>query len=174
MDTNDSDSEDSMETNDSDWDDSSTTENSDSGEEIRDFLDLEVASVSDLKLDQYSKQKYYSSPKQKCKYEPSSQWTNKSIQKYINKMRDKLIGEIKKGQEAALKNYDKIKNELKVDKSASDEEIDRNVASRLFENQFMFLLLDMKSKFKNRNTVFELYLVRLDFYLNKRERQQLK
>ena len=90
----------------------------------------------------------------------------------MNNMRDKLINEIKKFQEEALNNYDKIKEELAITgKLANDKEIDQNLMSRLFEKQFMFFILDER---KNNNSVFKMYLVVLDFFLNNNELNFLK
>lgn len=121
----------------------------------------------------YWRQSIYKYPKEseKAKNEPPPLLSN--VHKFLNNMRDEMIDELKKGQEAALKNYEKIKNEIKVDKLASEEEFDRSVVSRLFEKQFMFLLLDNKYESKN-NSPFKLYLIVLDFYLNKHEKEILR
>lgn len=98
------------------------------------------------------------------KHEPPLLSTN--VHQFLNKMRDELLGELKRGQEEALKHYDKIKNEIKVDKL--DEEIDRNRSSRLFENEYMFLILDGKSEHQKGCLPFKMYLIVLDFYVDKK------
>lgn len=148
-------------------------------EEIRpDCFDLEtVQKLFGLEpsvfLDPYStKKNKYKYSKEKAKHEPPPLSSN--VRKFLNNMRDELIGELKKGQEEAIKNYDKIKSELKVNKQANEEEFDRSIASRLFENKFMFLLIDNDSECKNQSSPFKMYLIVMDFYLNKHERKLLK
>lgn len=112
--------------------------------------------------DPYSNESWFNHSKEKAT----------DVHKYLNNKRDKLISEIKRGQEEALKNYEKIKSELIVGKPAiNDEEIDRNVATRLFDNEFMFLILDKDSNCQKQDSPFKLYLIVLDFYVNKNERQ---
>ena len=142
------------------------------------FLDLEsIPNVLELEESVFTnpymtKKNKYRYPKEKAKHEPPPISSN--VRKFLNKMRDELIGEIKKAQEEAIKNYEKIKSELKVNKTASEEEFDRSVATRLFENKSMFLLIDHDSDCKNQSSPFKMYLIVLDFYLNKHERQLLK
>lgn len=150
------------------------SKNSDREEEIHYCLDLESPSQNFNKIvdsDPFWEHSKYNYSKVNAKQDETEPL---SID-VLNKMRDELIDELKKGQHEALKYYETIKNELKIDKMASDEEIDRNVMARLFEKQFMFLYLDNKKyNYRNWNSPFKLYLVVLDFYLNKHERQLLK
>ena len=122
--------------------------------------------------DPYMNEREYEYSGVETKHEPPSVSSN--VRQFLNNMRDEMINEIRKGEEEALKNYKNIKSELKIDKLASDEEIDRDVATRLFENKSMFLLLDINSKSKNKDSPFKLYLFVVDFYLNKQERKLLK
>ena len=122
--------------------------------------------------DPYTNEREYEYSEIVAKHEPPSISSN--VRQFLNNMRDEMINEIRKGEEEALKNYKTIKSELKIDKLASDEEIDRDVATRLFENKSMFLLLDINSKSKNKDSPFKLYLFVVDFYLNKQERKLLK
>lgn len=108
----------------------------------------------------------------KAKYEPLPK--SSKVCQFLNNMRDKMISEIQNCQKEAFKNYTRIKSELKADKSASDEEIDRTVATRLFKNKFMFLVKNRKLNSKKKWSPFNLYLFVVDFYLNKHERKLLK
>lgn len=123
--------------------------------------------------DPYLKQSKFKYPKEKAKYEPPPSTAN--VHQFLNQMRDELIAEIKKGQEAALNYFETIKADLKVDQLESDEEIDQNLMAKLFETQFMFLILDTDDcEIKIRNSPFKLYLIVLDFYLNEQERELFK
>ena len=122
--------------------------------------------------DPYMNEREYEYSGVETKHEPPSVSSN--VRQFLNNMRDEMINEIRKGEEEALKNYKTIKSELKIDKLASDEEIDRDVATRLFENKSMFLLLDINSNSENNDSLFKLYLFVVDFYLNKHQRKLLK
>ena len=157
--------------------DDSDLDRSDSNEEEEtpDFLDLESPNVDIFKIlyyDPYLKRSEYKYPKEKAKHEQSELSTN--VHTFLNNIREEMIRELKKGQEEALKNYEKIKSEVKVDKLASEEEMDRKVNAKLFENQIMLLVLDKNSESTNKNSPFKLYLIVLDFYLNRHERHLLK
>ena len=157
--------------------DDSDLDRSDSNEEEEtpDFLDLESQNTTINQIISYNpywKRSEYKYPKEKAKHEPSELSTN--VHKFLNNIREEMIRELKKGQEEALKYYEKIKSEVKVDKLASEEEMDRKINAKLFENQIMLLVLDKNSKSTNGNSPFKLYLIVLDFYLNRHERHLLK
>lgn len=90
---------------------------------------------------------------------------NKRI--YVNQMRDQLIKELEKGQSEAFEYYETIKNE--IDKSMSQEDIE----SIVFANNYYFIII-RKIYYPQVVNPFKMHLVKLDFYLNCRERDLLK
>lgn len=148
--------------------DSFNTNSSYKTEENPDDLDLESSNANLKKIvnyQPYSKEVKYTYPEEKAKHEPPPPpMTN--VHQFLNKMREEMIGQIKRYQEKSLKYYETIKNELKVQKLESEEEI----LGRLFEREFSFLILEKTSHCKaNKNSPFNMYLIVLDFYVNKHE-----
>lgn len=102
---------------------------------------------------------------------------------YLNRSRDDLLSELEKFQGESLQHLDTIRNReklkrLKRDESLSYEEQREELTAKLFENKFVFVLdFQVNSNGQVRKTVesvFRLYLLVLDFYLNENERLLLK
>lgn len=144
------------------------------------YSHLDVDSIEDpLRLDEeivfsspYEKGDYkYYGKREKEEYIPRSG----NVHKFLNKSRDQLIDVLKKAQKEALENYELIKNELKWDKSASEEEDREDLKARLFQNKSLLLFSqNANSYIPNRNSPFKLFLFVIDFYLNKYEREVLR
>ena len=103
-----------------------------------------------------------------------------NLHDFLNQKRDEYISEIKKAEKEAFEHFESIKSELRVlDKSAREEEIERDLKSRLFEKKSMFIWsVDDNPKlgieWAKKPFPFKLLLFVFDFYLNKNEQELLK
>lgn len=115
----------------------------------------------------------------KSSFLDSQQTTKMNIHDYLNKTRDELIAELEKAQEQTFIHYESIKDTLKKDEAITncenDEERTELVKSLLFDKKFAFILnIEKMDYLQELDSPFKLYLVVLDFYVNRNERELLK
>lgn len=95
-----------------------------------------------------------------------------SINSYLNHVRYEMIAELERAQEEAFIRYEIVKSQFNKNKNSildDNEKKGDQLFELVFENKFYFLL-NMDVSFNQRfRAPFKLYLVRLDFYLNKSE-----
>lgn len=82
-------------------------------------------------------------------------------------MRDEMIKHLKIAEEETLEYFKMIKDELRQDKTLSDEEL----LKKLFAKGSAYIFSSPNS---NRSNPFTLYLVFFDFYLDKSQQNILK
>lgn len=98
-----------------------------------------------------------------------------NVREHLNSARKELIDELNKGKEQARALYESIKHELKIEHSDLHDEDEKrqHLFARLFANKFHFIINTEQHDKSAYNSPFKLYLVELDFYLNKNERDIL-
>lgn len=93
------------------------------------------------------------------------------VMSYVNQIRSQLIDELNEAQTRTLKYYETIREEINDNDMSRDE-----IESRLFAKDYYFTLtLNNKEEedFHDFGSPFKMHLVKLDFYLNARERDIL-
>lgn len=87
---------------------------------------------------------------------------------YIKSMRNEMLDELRKSRDETLLRYENIKNDL--DESASIESLKR----KLFEDKYCFLIdIHGFNRLDSRGAPLRLFLVVLDFYLDKKTEKKL-
>lgn len=95
---------------------------------------------------------------------------------YFNRVREEMLRELRKAEEQAFIRYESIKNDelkKKLDETNDMEDKKDLLFSLLFAKKFYLILLMEERYQRSFESPFRLYLVELNFYLNKRERDLL-
>lgn len=92
---------------------------------------------------------------------------------FLNETRDKMLAKVNEAQGAAFKRYEQIKDQIKIsiDGIKSQEDREEEIKRKVFANKFIFLIRVDKiheNSLDNRSP-FKLYLVELDYYMDKYE-----
>lgn len=98
-----------------------------------------------------------------------------NVHEYVNKKRQEMIDEMERAQKEALEYYETIKDRFINHKDMSTDEIESILFAKKY---FLILIFDKESKEEGKNhegkqIPYRLYLVQLDFYLNREERDIL-
>lgn len=121
-------------------------------------------------LKEMSKHPYYDDLEDNDNLNQSEQEPVK-VTSYVNQIRSQLINELNEAQTRTLKYYETIKDEIHNKNMSRDE-----IESRLFAKDYYFTVTlnnVNEEDFHDFGSPFKMHLVKLDFYLNSRERDIL-
>lgn len=98
------------------------------------------------------------------------------VGEYYNKARDVMLAQVERAQQETFRTYETIRSELKTtlveNESLSREEKIEKIMSRVFANKFLIFVAKKKEKIYSHYEYPEMHLVVMDFYLDKRLRNQ--